>query len=78
MDAARNQQAPHHENAAYPNGRLIPRMLAGYLLMQIRHNLVVREKPFFRRGSCVLKTAYHFKEGEKTRFSGCGGGQARQ
>jgi hypothetical protein len=27
------------------------------LLMQIRHNLVVREKPFFRRGCCVLKAA---------------------
>jgi hypothetical protein len=26
--------------------------------MQIRHNLIVWEKPFFRRGSCVLKTAY--------------------
>jgi hypothetical protein len=29
--------------------------------MQIRHNLVVREKPFFRRGRCVLKTAHHVK-----------------
>jgi hypothetical protein len=36
--------------------------------MQIRHNLVVWEKPFFRRGSCVLKTAHHLKGSEKTRF----------
>src|ERR1700709_2656163 len=43
-------------------------MPAGYLLMQIRHNLVVWEKPFFRRGSCVLKTAHHLKGSEKTRF----------
>src|ERR1700704_3737782 len=42
----------------------------GLLLMQIRHNLVVWEKPFFRRGRCVLKTAHHLKEGEKTRFLG--------
>src|SRR4051794_28127476 len=27
--------------------------------MQIRHNLVVPEKPFFRRGRCVQKTAHH-------------------
>ena len=32
--------------------------------MQIRHNLVVPEKPFFRRGRCVLKTAHHVGEGE--------------
>jgi hypothetical protein len=43
-------------------------MLAGYLLMQIRHNLVVWEKPFFRRGSCVLKTAHHLKASGKTGF----------
>src|SRR3954447_18181120 len=30
-----------------------------HLLMQMRHNLVVPEKPFFRRGCCVKKTAYH-------------------
>jgi hypothetical protein len=36
--------------------------------MQIRHNLVVWEKPSFRRGSCVLKTAHHLKGSEKTRF----------
>src|SRR6476661_4382528 len=30
--------------------------------MQIRHNLVVGEKPFFRRGGCVLKTAYHLEK----------------
>ena len=27
--------------------------------MQIRHNLVVPEKPFFRRGRCVAKAAYY-------------------
>src|SRR6478735_9265954 len=32
-----------------------------HLLMQIRHNLVVPEKPFFRRGCCVVKAAYHFE-----------------
>jgi hypothetical protein len=30
--------------------------------MQIRHNLVVPEKPFFRRGRCVLKAANHLVE----------------
>ena len=33
--------------------------------MQIRHNLVVGEKPFFRRGGCVLKTAYHLEKDRK-------------
>ena len=33
--------------------------------MQIRHNLVVPEKPFFRRGRCVLKTAHHLEERRK-------------
>src|ERR1700682_5197011 len=32
--------------------------------MQIRHNLVLPEKPFFRRGRCVLKTAHHFRKSE--------------
>src|SRR3954454_1458172 len=32
--------------------------------MQIRHNLVVPEKPFFRRGRCVQKTAHHVGKGE--------------
>src|SRR5258705_3545248 len=36
--------------------------------MQIRHNLVVPEKPFFRRGSCVLKAAHHFKRIGNIRF----------
>jgi hypothetical protein len=31
--------------------------------MQIRHNLVVPEKPFFRRGGCVLKEAHHLELG---------------
>src|SRR6476659_1887099 len=31
--------------------------------MQIRHNLVVPEKPFFRRGRCVLKAAHHLGRG---------------
>ena len=30
--------------------------------MQIRHNLVVPEKPFFRRGRCVQKAARHLVE----------------
>jgi hypothetical protein len=34
--------------------------------MQIRHNLVVPEKPFFRRGRCVNKTTHHFKARLKT------------
>src|SRR5450755_3770688 len=38
---------------------MIPRAPTTHLLMQIRHNLVVPEKPFFRRGRCVLKTAPH-------------------
>src|SRR6202051_3846165 len=41
-----------------------------HLLMQIRHNLVVPEKPFFRRGCCVLKTAHHFEGSENTGFFG--------
>src|SRR3954452_9712982 len=36
--------------------------------MQIRHNLVVWEKPFFRRGSCVLKTAHHLEGNGNTGF----------
>src|SRR5882757_9308416 len=37
---------------------------AAHLLMQIRHNLVVPEKPFFRRGRCVQKTAHHVGKSE--------------
>jgi hypothetical protein len=33
--------------------------------MQIRHNLVVGEKPFFRRGRCVLKAAHHLREAKR-------------
>jgi hypothetical protein len=36
--------------------------------MQIRHNLIVPEKPFFRRGRCVLKAAHHFKGSENSGF----------
>src|SRR6188472_4393554 len=36
--------------------------------MQIRHNLVVPEKPFFRRGGCVLKTAPHVGVDESIGF----------
>src|SRR5258705_9582466 len=36
--------------------------------MQIRHNLVVPEKPFFRRGRCVLKAAHHFRRIGNIRF----------
>jgi hypothetical protein len=39
------------------------------LLMEIRHNLVVPEKPFFRRGGCVPKAASYLGE-RKVRFSG--------
>jgi hypothetical protein len=38
--------------------------------MQIRHNLVVPEKPFFRLGCCVLKTAHHFEASENIGFFG--------
>src|SRR5882724_8471905 len=38
--------------------------------MQIRHNLVVPEKPFFRRGRCVLKAAHHVEGSENTGFFG--------
>src|SRR5882757_4400282 len=41
-----------------------------HLLMQIRHNLVVPEKPFFRRGCCVLKTAHHVEASENTGLFG--------
>ena len=46
----------------------IRKVPAAYLLMQIRHNLVVGEKPFFRRGGCVLKTAYHLEKDETLGF----------
>jgi hypothetical protein len=49
-------------DASYFRVRLIPRAPAAHLLMQIRHNLVVPEKPFFRLGRCVLKAAHHFEE----------------
>src|SRR5260370_33645859 len=38
--------------------------------MKIRHNLVVPEKPFFRRGCCVGKAAHHFHGSENTGFFG--------
>src|SRR3979490_573052 len=38
--------------------------------MQIRPNLVVPEKHFFRRGSCVVNTATHLKGSGKTGFFG--------
>src|SRR5258708_1040836 len=38
--------------------------------MQIRHNLVVGEKPFFRRGCCVLKAAHHLWVERKQRVFG--------
>src|ERR1700730_12708234 len=49
---------------------VIPRAPAAHLLMQIRHNLVVPEKPFFRRGRCVLKTAHHLQRSGNTGFFG--------
>jgi hypothetical protein len=36
--------------------------------MQIRHNLVVPEKPFFRRGRCVANAAHYFEVDENTGF----------
>ena len=36
--------------------------------MQIRHNLVVPEKPSFGWGRCVTKTAHHLEEDENTGF----------
>src|SRR6185295_18406288 len=66
--------------APYWRVKMIPRALQNsrgpdswksphHWLMQIRHNLVVGEKPFFRRGSCVLKTAHHVEGRENTGFS---------
>jgi hypothetical protein len=49
---------------------MIPRAPTTHLLMQIRHNLVVPEKPFFRRGRCVLKTAHHLEDRGNTGFFG--------
>src|ERR1700748_1055856 len=37
--------------------------------MQIRHNIVGIEKPFFRRGRCVLNAAYHLKGWRNIRVS---------
>src|SRR5665213_481062 len=51
--------------APYWRVQLIPRAPAAHWLMQIRHNLVVPEKPFFRRGRCVLKEAHHLDPGGK-------------
>src|SRR6202140_5021220 len=45
--------------APYWRVQSIPRAPNAHLLMQIRHNLVVPEKPFFRRGRYVLKAAHH-------------------
>ena len=57
-----------YDAAPYWRLQLIPRAPAAHLLMQIRHNLVVPEKPFFRRGCCVLKAAHHVKASEDTGF----------
>src|SRR5664279_5445533 len=56
--------------SAFDSRHLDNRALAAHLPMQIRHNLVVPEKPFFRRGRCVLKTAHHLEEGENIGFFG--------
>src|SRR5450755_4912326 len=53
--------------APYWRVQSIPRAPAAHWLMQIRHNLVVPEKPFFRRGRCVLKAAHHLEESENVR-----------
>ena len=52
--------------APYWGVQLIPSTPAAHLLMEIRHNLVVPEKPFFRRGCCVLKMAHHVWVSEYT------------
>ena len=57
------------------------KVAAAHLLMQIRHNLVVPEKPFFRRGRCVANTAHYLEGSENPGFwdeaggawFGCGG-----
>src|SRR5919198_2458159 len=49
-------------------GQRFLKVPAAHLLMQIRHNIVVGEKPFFRRGSCVLKTAHHLVNDENIRL----------
>jgi hypothetical protein len=61
---SRTQSTPRRLECCAPYWRvaLIPSAPTAHLLMQIRHNLVVPEKPFFRRGGCVLKAAYHFRK----------------
>ena len=39
--------------------------------MEIRHNFVLSEKPFFRRGRCVLKAAHHVEKRKDQEFFGC-------
>ena len=56
--------------APYWRVLLIPSAPAAHMLMQIRHNLVVPEKPFFRRGRCVLKAAHHVEAKRKHRVFG--------
>src|ERR1700722_19225033 len=62
--------APLNCCAAYCRVLLIPIASAAHWLMQIRHNLVVPEKPFFRRGRCVLKTAHHVVEAKTSGIFG--------
>jgi ATP-dependent protease HslVU (ClpYQ) peptidase subunit len=61
--------------APYWRITLIPIARAADLLRQIRHNLVAPEKPFFRRGRCVVKSAHYvypgghvFRAGDSVRF----------
>jgi hypothetical protein len=42
--------------------------------MQIRHNIVVERKPFFRRGGCVLKAAHHLEGSENIKVPGMNDG----
>src|SRR5882757_3302269 len=55
-DAALRNAA--HHTGGYRRFQVAP---AAHLLMQIRHNLVFPEKPFFRRGRCVLNAAHYFE-----------------
>jgi hypothetical protein len=46
------------------------KVTAEHLLMQIRHNLVVPEKPFFRRGRCVANAAHYVEASKNSGFRG--------
>src|ERR1700716_3677662 len=77
MTDGRNRCAAAVRNAAHHTGggwgfqeTSLLKVFAAHLLMQIRHNLVVPEKPFFRRGRCVVNAAHHVEVDENTGFFG--------